>query len=104
MVVSRWLYKVKHAADDSIEKHKAKLSAKGFSQVEGIYYEETFAPVVRYSSIKSILALLAQMGWKIYQMDVKTTFLNGVIEEEVYIEWLEGFETVEREWHVCKLK
>jgi hypothetical protein len=60
--------------------------ARGFSQIEGIYYDETFAPVIRYSSIRSILALSAQMGWRIHQMDVKTMFLNGIIEEEVYIE------------------
>ena len=59
--------------------------AKGFSQVEGIDYEETFSPVARYSPISSILALATQMGWKIHQIDAKTTFLNGVIEEEVYI-------------------
>jgi len=88
MVSSRWFYKVKQATDGSVEKHKVKFVAKGFSLVEGIYYEETFPPVERYSSIKSILALSAQMGWKIHQMDVKTTFLNGVIEEEVYIEQL----------------
>ena len=51
-----------------------------------------------------MLALLAQMGWKIHQMDVKTVFLNGKIEEEVYIEQLEGFETFDRESHVCRLK
>jgi len=60
--------------------------AKGFSQVEGIDYEETFAPVARYTSIRSILALSAQMGCKIHQMDVKRAFLSGVIDEEVYIE------------------
>ena len=86
MVSSRWLYKVKQAADGSVEKHKFRFVARGFSQVEGIDYDETFAPVARYSSIRSILALSAQMGWKIHQMDVKTTFLNGKIEEEVYIE------------------
>jgi hypothetical protein len=86
VVGSRWIFKVKHAADGSIEKYKARFVAKGYSQVEGIDYEETFSPVARYSSIRSILALAAQMGWKIHQMDVKTTFLNGVIEEEVYIE------------------
>ena len=67
--------------------------AKGHSTVEGIKYEDTFSIVARYSSIRSILALAAQMGQKIHQMDVKTTFLNGVIEEEVYIEKPEGFET-----------
>ena len=79
MVSSRWLYKVKQAADGCVEKHKARFVARGFSQVEGINYDETFAHVARYSSIKSMLALSAQMGWKIHQMDVKTTFLNGKI-------------------------
>jgi len=70
---------VKQETSRSIEKHKAIFVAKGFSQVEGIYYEETFAPIARYSSIGSILALAVQMGWKIHQMDVKTIILNGVI-------------------------
>eukprot|EP00253_Pinus_taeda_P035257 PITA_35257 len=104
VVSSRWLYKVKQAADGSVEKHKARFVAHGFSQVEGIDYDETFAPVARYSSIRSMLALLAQMGWKIHQMDVKSAFLNGKIEEEVYIEQPEGFETFDRESHVCQLK
>jgi len=69
-----------------VEKHKARFIAHGFSQVEGIDYDETFSLVLRYSSIRLMLALLAQMGWKIHQMDVKTAFLNGKIEEEVYIE------------------
>ena len=88
----RWIYKVKQATDGSIEKYKARFVTRGFSQIEAIDYEETFAPVARYSSIRSILALSAQMGWHIHQMDVKTAFLNGVIEEEVYIEKPEGFE------------
>ena len=69
-----------------MEKHKARFVACGFSQVEGIDYDETFALVTRYSSIISMLALSAQMGWKIHQMEVKTAFLNVKIEEEVYIE------------------
>ena len=85
VVGSRWIYKVKQAADRSVEKYKAKFFSQGFSQIEGIDYEENFAPVARYSSIWSILALSAQMGWHIHQMDVKTAFLNEVIEEEVYI-------------------
>ena len=60
--------------------------AQGFSQIKGIDYDETFAPVTRYSSIRSILALSAQMGWHIHQMDVKIVFFNEIIEEEVYIE------------------
>ena len=77
--------------------------SRGFSQIEGIDYEETFAPVARYASIQTILALSVQMGWHIHQLDVKTAFLNGVIEEEVYIEQPEGFEVFSSESHVCKL-
>ena len=86
MLGLRWIYKVKQAVDGSVEKYKAIFVAWGFSYIEGINYEETFAPVARYSSIRTILALSAQMGWHIHQMDVKTTFLNGIIEEEVYME------------------
>eukprot|EP00253_Pinus_taeda_P023744 PITA_23744 len=77
---------------------------EGKSVIEGIDYEETFAPVARYSSIRTILSLSAQMGWHIHQMDVKIVFLNGVIEEEVYIEQPEGFEIFSSESHVCRLK
>ena len=86
IATSKWIYKTKHAADGSIEKYKARFVAHGFSQKEGIDYEETFAPVARYTSIILVLALAAVMKWKIHQMDVKTAFLNGVVEEEVYVE------------------
>jgi hypothetical protein len=104
VVLSRWLFKIKHAADASIEKYKARFVARGFSQREGIDYEETFSPVARYTSIRTIIALASKMKWKLYQMDVKTTFLNGVIKEEVYIEQPQGFEVEDRKSHVCKLK
>ena len=77
---------MKQATDRSVEKYMARFVSRGFSQIEGIDYEETFAPVTRYSSIRTILSLSAQVGWHIHQMDVNTAFLNGVIEEEVYIE------------------
>jgi hypothetical protein len=104
VVSSKWLFKIKHAADGSIEKYKARFVARGFSQKEGINYEETFAPVARYTSIKTIIALAAKMKWKLHQMDVKTAFLNGVIEEEMYIEKPQGFEVEDRKSHVCQLK
>ena len=94
---------IKHAADGSIEKYNARFVAHGFSQKEGMDYEESFAPVARYTSIRSVLALAAVMKWKVHQMDVKTAFLNGVVEEEVYVEHPLGFETHDRETHVCKL-
>jgi hypothetical protein len=81
VVSSKWLYKIKHVVDGSIEKYKEIFVAHGFSRKEGIDYEETFALVSRYTSIKTIIALAAKMKWKLHQMDVKTTFLNGVIEE-----------------------
>ena len=85
LVSSKWLFKIKHIVDGSIEKYKKWFVTRGFSQKEGINYEETFSPVARYTSIKTIIALATKMWWKLHQMDVKTTFLNGVIEEEVYI-------------------
>jgi hypothetical protein len=90
IVSSKWIYKMKHSANDSIEKYKARFVAHGFSQKEGIDYEETFVVVARYTSIRAILAIVAEIKWKVHQMDMKTTFLNVVIEEEVYIEQLQG--------------
>ena len=86
VVTSRWLYKIKHGADGSIEKYKAKFVGRGLSQKEGVNYDETFASVVQYTSIRSIIAIASTMGCKLHQMEVKTTFLNGIIKEEVYIE------------------
>ena len=103
-MTSKWIYKIKHAADGSIEKYKARFMVRGFSQKEGIDYEETFAPIARYTSIRLVLALATVMKWKIHQMDVKIALLNGVVEEEVYMEQPLGFETHDRESHVCRLK
>lgn len=104
VVSSKWLFKIKHNDDGSIEKYKARFVARGFSQKEGMDYEETFAPVARYTSIRTIIAIAASKGWKLHQMDVKTAFLNGVIEEEVYIEQPEGYEIQDRLTHVYRLK
>jgi hypothetical protein len=100
----RWLFKIKHAANGSIEKYKARIVAHGFSQKEGIDYEETFSPMARYTSIRTIIALVAKMKWKLHQMDVKIAFLNDVIKEEVYIEQPQGFEVEDMRSHVCRLK
>lgn len=100
VVESRWIYKIKHVANDSIEKFKARFVARGYAQKEGIDYEETFAPAAKYTSIRAVISLAVQMGWEIHQMNVKMAFLNGVIEKEVYIEQLEGFETHDQKTHV----
>lgn len=103
VVTSKWIYKIKHATGDSIGKYKARFVDRGFSQKEGIDYEETFASVARYTSIRAIMAIAAKMRWKLHQMDVETAFLNGVVEEEVYVEKPQGFETQDSQTHVCRL-
>jgi hypothetical protein len=104
MVTSKWLFKIKHAVDGSIEKYKARFVARVFSQKEEIDYDKTFTPVARYSSIRTIISLASVLGWKLHQMDVKTTFFNGQVEEEVYIEQPEGFVIHRKKSHVCKLR
>jgi hypothetical protein len=104
VVTSKWIYKIKHAVDGSVEKFKARFVARGFSQKEGIDYDEICSPVARYTSIRIIISLASVFNWKLHQMDVKTVFLNGEVEQEVYIEQPEGLVIHEKESHVCKLK
>ena len=78
--------------------------SREFSQKEGIDYDEAFALVARYTSIRTIISLAAILGWELHQMDVKTFFLNGQVEEEVYIEQPDGFLVQRKESHVCKLR
>jgi len=88
----KWIFKTKLNADGSINKHKARLVVNGYSQEPGIDFTDTFAPVSRLDTIKLLLALAAQNGWHIFQLDVKSAFLNGVLNEEIYVEQLDGFE------------
>jgi hypothetical protein len=99
-VSSKWIYKTKHFVDGSIEKYKARFVARRFSQKEGIDYEETFSHVARYTSIRAILAIATVMKWKVHQMDMKTTFRNGLVEEDVYMEHPQGFETHDKQTRV----
>jgi hypothetical protein len=92
VVTSKWIFKIKHVVDGSIDKYKETFMARGFSKKEGEDYDYAFAPVSRYTSISTIISLASSMGWSLHHMDVKTTFLNGVIEEQVYIEKPKGFE------------
>ena len=86
-----------------VVRNKARLVAQGYSQQEGIDYEETFAPVARLEAIRIFLAFAASKGFKLYQMDVKSAFLNGFLEEEVYVKQPPGFESPKFSDRVFKL-
>jgi hypothetical protein len=103
VVTSKWVYKIKHTTDRSVDKYKARFIAIGFSQKGGEDYDETFSLIARYTSIRAIISLVTSMGWSLHQMDVKPSFLNGAFEEEVYIEQPQGFEVHSRDTHVCRL-
>ncbi|CAL8993145.1 unnamed protein product [Prunus brigantina] len=82
----KWVYKTKLNLDGSIQKHKARLVVKGYAQKPGIDFNENFAPVARLYTIRTLIALAAQKGWKLHQLDVKSAFMNGVLKEEVYVD------------------
>ena len=81
----KWIYKVKRDPESNIVKHKARLVAKGYAQRQGVDYEEVFAPVARLETVRLILALAAHGKWEVHHMDVKSAFLNGDLQEEVYV-------------------
>ncbi|KAL4376717.1 hypothetical protein GQ457_02G017480 [Hibiscus cannabinus] len=100
----KWVFKTKKDSKGNIERYKARLVAKGFTQREGIDYTETFSPVSKKDSLRIVLALVTQFDLELQQMDVKTAFLNGDLEEEVYMKQPEGFSSSDGENLVCKLK
>eukprot|EP00253_Pinus_taeda_P009013 PITA_09013 len=100
----KWVFTTKKDSLGNIERYKARFVAKGFTQKEGIDYTETFSPVSKKYSLQIIMALVAHFDLELQQMDVKTTFLNGDLEEEVYMKQLEGFPSSDDEKLVCKLK
>lgn len=88
---SKWVFKIKRDGNNKIEKYKARLVARGFTQKEGVDYNETFAPVVKYKSLRIILCLCCSLDYEITQMDVITAFLNGTLEEDVYMKVPQGY-------------
>ncbi|KAL6345603.1 hypothetical protein AAG906_017333 [Vitis piasezkii] len=88
---SKWIFKRKMKVDGSIDKYKARLVIKGYRQTEGLDYFDTYSPVTRINSIRMVLAIAALRNLEIHQMDVKTAFLNGDLDEEIYMEQPEGF-------------
>ncbi|GJT07500.1 retrotransposon protein, putative, ty1-copia subclass [Tanacetum coccineum] len=103
-VGSKWLFKKKTDMDGVVHTYKARLVAKGYTQTLGIDYEETFSPVADIRAIRILIAITAFYDYEIWQMDVKTAFLNGYLSEEVYMEQPEGFVNPKYPNRVCKLK
>ncbi|GKC07758.1 retrovirus-related pol polyprotein from transposon TNT 1-94, partial [Tanacetum coccineum] len=104
IIALKWIYKVKLAEYGDVLKNKARLVAKGYRQEEGIDFKESFAPVARIKAIRIFIANAASKNMTIYQIDVKTAFLNGELKEEVYVSQPEGFVDLDHPTHVYRLK
>ena len=103
-VGSKWVFKTKVNADGKIECYKARLVAQGFSQRFGSDYDETFSPVVRLESLRTLIGLSVYYRLQLHQLDVTTAFLNGQLKEEVYMTQPEGFVQFGKEHLVCRLR
>ena len=102
-VSCKWVFTVKFKADGTLERYKARLVAKGFTQTYGIDYMENFAPVAKLNTIRILLSMAVNLDWPLRQLDVKNAFLNGDLEEEVYMSPPPGFEEKFGS-KVCRLK
>lgn len=100
----KWLSKTKSNKRGEVDKHKARLVAKRFTQEYGVDYTEVFAPVARWDTIRTILALAAHKEWKVFQLDVKSAFIHGELEEDVYVEQPQRYNKQGEEGKVYKLK
>lgn len=100
----KWVYKTKLDSEGKVQKFKARLVAKGYTQQSGVDFDEVFAPVARMETMRVLFALAAQLDWPVYHFDVKSAFLNGVLQEEVYVEQPVGYEVKGSKGKVLKLK
>src|ERR1044072_9535549 len=100
----KWVFKTKRDSNGNIERYKARLVAKRYTKKDGVDYKETFSSVSKKDSLRIIMALVAHYVLELYQMDVKTVFLNGYLKEEVYMDQPEGFPIEGKGYMVCKLK
>jgi hypothetical protein len=103
LVSCKWVFKIKQGTNGEVERYEARLVARGFTQTYEVDYNETFALVAKFTSIRCILALAALEDMEIHQMDVKIAFLNGELEKEIYMEQPQGLLHQGSEYLVCKL-
>lgn len=103
IVGSKWVFKTKLKEDGTIDRYKARLVARGFSQIPGLDFGETFSPVIKHTTIRMIFSVAVTLGWKMRQLDVKNAFLHGFLKEEVFMEQPPGFINEDLPNHVCKL-
>ena len=103
MIGSKWVFKIKHGENGDAERYRCQLVAQGYTQAQAIDYQETFAPVARFGSIRTLLAIAAKRKMYVHQMDVHTAFLNGKWDEDIYMSQPEGFEVEGKEDMVCHL-
>ena len=103
IVGCKWVYKVKRDNKGEVSRYKARLVAQGFTQVPGVDYIDTFAPVAKFSTLRVLLALAATYDWEIHQMDVKNAYLNGKLTETIFMKQPPNFIDAEKPSHVCRL-
>lgn len=99
----QWVFRIKHRSDGSIERYKARLVVLGNRQVDGVDYGETFTPVVKMTTVRSFLSVVAARNWEVHQMDVHNAFLHGDLEEEVYMKLPLGFPS-RNDGKVCRFR
>lgn len=104
VIGTKWIFKNKTDEAGNIIRNKARLVAQGYSQIDGVDYEEIFAQVTRLESIRLLIGMVCHLKFKLYQMDVKSAFLNGYLKEEVYVSQPKGFEDPVHRDYVLKLK
>ena len=100
----KWVYKVKTCADGSVERYRARLVARGFSQQYGLDYDEMFSQVAKITIVRVLITLAASKSWKLWQMDVKNVFLHGELDREIYMKQPKGFESKAQLDYICKLR
>ena len=100
----KWVLRKKYKTDGSLDKYKARLVAKGYTQQPGVDFVDTYSPVAKFASVRIIMVVAARLDLELYQLDIKTAFLNGDLKEEIYMDQLDGFQIKGQEGKVCRLK